>query len=250
METPPFKFFPTMESALENWKILEEYNLDLECALSQNSNTQLRYGSEFKSTELLELIFKKHPLWNKMKNQLTTGCSYPMTEISKEAERQDLVEAIEFGNHKGVEENQELFETIMNEEVKKGWVLVIPRKNILSLSNAIASPMNIASQFGIDENGTIKEKKRLTHNQSMEFSSKSSVNNRLIDDQLQDVMYGKCMSRVIHDIVAKRLKHPDRRILLQKIDYKSAYRRSSLSAKAALQTITQCLKRELGFIYL
>ena len=63
-------------------------------------------------------------------------------------------------------------------------------------------------------------------------------------------MYGKMFLRVIHDIVGKRRDHPNKRILIQKADWKSAFCRAHLSAKAALQTITQCTDWDLAFIYL
>ena len=102
----------------------------------------------------------------------------------------------------------------------------------------------------INKKGEKVPKKRLTHNQSMEFDSKTSINSRLISEELQDVMNGKCLLRIIHDVVARRRDNPSRRILIQKIDYKSAYRQGRLSPKAAIQSITQCTERELAFIFL
>lgn len=72
---------------------------------------------------------------------------------------------------------------------------------MLKLDNIVISPMNIATQMGINEKGNLIEKKCLTHNQSMVYGSETSVNNRTIESELQDVMYGKCIVRVIHDIV-------------------------------------------------
>ena len=113
-----------------------------------------------------------------MRSHLSAGCSYPLNPIDKEHEIQDLKDAFDFGNHKGVSENMDLFKSIIDEEIKSGWIIPIPRYKALSLDNVIISPMNIASQLGINESGDIIEKKRITHNQSMEHSSKTSVNNK------------------------------------------------------------------------
>ena len=117
MHQPEFKFTPCQSSAEHNWKVLSSYNLDLEKALDKNSNTQLKYGSEFKSVDLLRLIFKNHPLWNRMEKHLSEGCSYPLDHLEAEKEKEDAVEALAFGNHKGVKENKKLFQKIMDEEI-------------------------------------------------------------------------------------------------------------------------------------
>ena len=250
MNCPSFLFTPSQVAAEENWNVLKKHNLDLKKALDAEKDTQLGFGSEFKDASILHLIFKNHPLWSKMSSHISNGCSYPLEHLEKEKERQDVIEAFEFGNHKGIQINKDLFTEMMNEEIRRGWVIIVPRAKILELENTIISPMNIATQMGINESGNLIEKKRLTHNQSMIYGSNTSVNSRTIEDELQDVMYGKCILRVIHDIVARRSQHPLNRIFLQKVDYKSAYRRSHLSATAALQTITQDVDRAWAFIYL
>ena len=250
MKKPLFQFSPSMESAKHNWSVLQDFNLDLEKALLANGPNQLHYGSEFKNVDLLELIFSSHPLWSRMKSHLSKGCSYPLEPLAEDLQAKDLQEAYEFGNHKGVTENKDLFMSIIDNEIQKGWIVVIPRPKVLEMKNVVLSPMNIASQFGINEEGEIIQKKRLTHNQSMEHSSKTSVNSRVREDELQDAMYGKCLLRVIHDIVDRRRRFKSSRILLQKIDFKSAYRRGHLSASSALKTITQCIDRDFALISL
>jgi hypothetical protein len=49
--------------------------------------------------------------------------------------------------------------------------------------------MNVAAQNTIDEFGRIIAKDRLTHDQSFDFSEKSSVNSRVIWDDLPPVRY-------------------------------------------------------------
>jgi hypothetical protein len=84
----------------------------------------------------------------------------------------------------------------------------------------------------------------------MTYTSGTSVNNRTEPEKLQDVMYGPCLLRVIHQIVEYRRRWPTKRIYIQKVDFKSAYRRTHLQAKTALQTVTQFVKLNLCFISL
>ena len=62
MTTPKFTFKMTTKAVEKNWKVLENYNLDLEKALSDQQTSQLGYGSEFRHPELLDLILHCHPL--------------------------------------------------------------------------------------------------------------------------------------------------------------------------------------------
>ena len=238
MSNPEFMFEMSSSAAQHNWIVLKKYNTNLETALLSQQNTQLGYGSEFRDPDILELIFTHHPLWKRLKSQLKSGSHFPLQELSTDERKLDLMEALEFGNHKGVSENPDLFEKMMKNDIDYGYSLVLPRDKIEFIHDALISPMNIADQNGINERGEIVKKKRLTHNQSCKFQSGTSVNSRTIKDDLQDVMYGPCLLRIVHLIVEYRRQYPEKKILLSKIDFKSAYRRSHLQAKTAIQTIT------------
>ena len=250
LQSPTFIFSANSSAAEENWNIIKSFDSNFVKALNSQQDSQLKFGSEFKDPNILELIFINHPLWSRLKRHLTFGCNYPRTELDEKESIQDLKEGLEFGNHKGVANNHDLFVSMINDEVKQGWSVVIPRDKVVELKGAVISPMNIATQLGINESGDMIEKRRLTHNQSMEFSSGTSINSRIIKEEMQGVMYGQCLIRVIHDIVDRRKRFPNSRILVQKVDFKSAYRRAHLSAESAVKTITQCVERNLAFISL
>ena len=100
--------------------------------------------------------------------------------------------------------------------------------------------MNVIDQNTITQFGEIVPKKRMTHNQSKTFKgSGTSVNDRVDKESLQACMFGHCIIRMIHFILALRRAHPNKRILMQKIDYKSAYRRAHLNWITAIQSMTQ-----------
>ena len=250
MSTPEFIFEHTLKAASHNWSVLSKYNVDLGQALTAQSGTQLDYGSEFKSHSLLELIFQHHPLWTRLQSQLIKGVSFPLEPQSDESKRQDTIEALEFGNHRGAKDHPGLLKQMMTKDVEAGYSLILPLDKILKIKGALMSPMNIVEQATINEKGNMIMKKRLTHNQSMEYGSGTSLNSRTKIDELQDAMYGSCLLRVIHQIVHLRLKYPANRILIQKIDYKSAYRRGHLNADTAIQTITQHTELNTAYVAL
>ena len=128
---------------------------------------------------------------------------------------------------------------MMKNNVDYGYSLLLPRDKVQLISGALIAPMDISDQSGISKRGKIVKKKHLTHNQSCTFQSGTSVNSRTIKDELQDVMYGPCLLRVIHLIVEYRAQYPDKSILLSKVDFKSAYHQSHLQATTSIQTITQ-----------
>jgi hypothetical protein len=110
--------------------------------------------------------------------------------------------------------------------------------------------MNIMNQFTLDTSGEIVDKDWLTHDQSFKWQSGLSVNKRVIRENLQPCMYGRCLMCLLCWIVAAQRKFPDAPIVLQKIDIKSAYCQCHLNAITAMQTITQLPDDELGIIIL
>jgi hypothetical protein len=185
-----------------------------------------------------------------MERLLIEGSKWPLMELSKRDRIEDLNKALQFGNHKGASQKPELPKKPISDDIKFGYGLVIPRGKIAWLPNACLAPMNIMNQFTLDASGKIVDKERLTHNQSFKWQSGLSVNKRVIRENLQQCMYGRCLMRLLCWIVAARRKFPNTPIALQKIDIKSAYRRCHLNAITAMQTITQLPDDELGIIML
>jgi hypothetical protein len=56
-------------------------------------------------------------------------------------------------------------------------------------------------------------------------------------DAYAEMVYGWCLPRILHYVVALRTKHPTSAIFVAKYDYSDAYRRVAHSAQAAVQTI-------------
>jgi hypothetical protein len=63
------------------------------------------------------------------------------------------------------------------------------------------------------------------------------VNSRIKLKDYAKMIYGWCLSRVVHYIVALRAAYPQQRIFISKYDYSDAYRRVHHAASAAVQSI-------------
>ena len=158
-----FKFKINKETAEHNWKILKKFP-NLGIALENQKDSALGYGSEFWSSSSLEKIFKFHPLWNKFKDILDNGVEFPLEPICSEIWNRDLIEAIEYENHKGVTKHKKFFEKLMKKDVTHGYSLLIPLEKVPEINNALMSPMNVAEQNTITEFGEVIPSQRLTHN--------------------------------------------------------------------------------------
>jgi hypothetical protein len=247
---PEFFFDMTQEAAAKNFLMFKQYKFNLGRAIKVQTLSPLGYSSEFKMPQVLQKIFKNHPLWAKMERLLIKGSQWPLEEISEENKVADLQEALQFGNHKGAISKPELLKEPITADVQHGYRLVIPLDKIKGIPGACLAPMNIMHQFILDASEDIVNKERLTHNQSFKWQSGTSVNKQVIKEELQRCMYGWCLMRLLSWIVAACCKFPNKPIMIQKIDIKSAYQRCHLNAATAIQTITQLPEEELATIML
>ena len=235
-----FQFQSTEEAAEHNWEILSQSDTNLGRAITHDGLSPLNYGSEFKPTQILSKLFHLHPLWPRLRLILDKGINYPLSPLSTSLRKKDLCEALEFKNHKGVKTNATFITKLLDDDVIHGYSLILPLRVATKIPNGLIAPMNVIEQNTITQFGEVVPKKRMTHNQSKIFdSSGTSVNGRVDKDLLQACMFGHCITRMIHFILALRRAHPYKRILIQKIDYKSAYRRAHLNWQTAIQSMTQ-----------
>jgi len=228
---PPKPFFAfkfSLEAANKNFILLKcKFGVDLSKALLAQSNLPLGYGSEFKPIEMLELIFKNHPSWSRMKRILTHGSKWPLQPLNEENRIKDVEEALNFGNHKGAIKQQELLEKLVTGDVIRGFAIPLPLSKISQIPGILFAPLNIQAQNTINERGEIIPKNRLTHDQSWKWQSGTSVNSRVNKDELMPCYFGRTMGRLIKWVVAARKLYPNKRILATKLNVKAAYQRGS-----------------------
>ncbi len=249
---PPFEFKLTKEAAQKNFQTLKAHNMSLGAVIDASPFGSISYGSEFKPTNVLEPLFEHHPRWERMKNILEVGSDYHATPLEEHVRLGDLKGRLAYGNHKSAQgERAAILAEKMEKEVIRGWSIPLLPSHLPHIPDAEMTPMGLANQAGINERGEIVFKDRVTHDMSFDGErSLTSINGRVIDEFLAPLQYGFMFLRVIHYIVTCRLHFPTKRVLIRKDDFKSAYRRQHLSAKAAVQTITQILKDGVTFLLL
>ena len=230
-----FHFDTSIKAAEMNWETLQEFE-NLGEALLADNNSFTKYGSEFRSTAILAMLLDNHPLWPRLSTILDNGINFPLEDLDFTTRGFDLSNRIEFGNHKGAAIHEKFYDELNISDIQNGYSIPIPLKHIFDIPGALTCPMNVIEQMTISESGEIIDKQRACHDLSFtSLPSNTSINSRVDTDQLQDCMFGHCIIRIIHFISALRYLHPSTPILIQKIDWKSAYRRVHLNWETAIQ---------------
>jgi hypothetical protein len=118
-------------------------------------------------------------------------------------------------------------------------MIPLPKTFIHHLKHSEVAPIGVTKQWQAHEDGSRSAKYRMIHDQSFEASFGESVNRRVNIEALESLFYGHCLTRMLHQIVALRIKFPSTRLLAAKTDFKAAYRRITMHGKTAARcTIT------------
>jgi hypothetical protein len=80
--------------------------------------------------------------------------------------------------------------------------------------------------------------------------SGTSINKRIITEELLPCIFGSCIRRIVNWAVAARHLYPNLPILASKINFKSAFQRMHLNAATALQTCTMLPEFEILLMWL
>jgi len=253
--SPPAKkpdvcFDTSPESLAINEVLVQAADNDLEKLLAAQSHTTLHPGNEFRPVEQLGAILGKHENFPSFLDVITRGMSFHFhhSELSESERMEELLGILERGNHKSASENKEKVAKLLAKDVKHGFALPIPRSAVSRLKGALAQPCGMATQITLSETNERVPKLRLTHDASFSLNPGRSVNDRIDLDQYPAMVYGWCLSRLIHATVRMRRIHPDKRILAAKFDYSDAFRRIVHSGSAAAQSIL--VVDDIAYIFL
>jgi hypothetical protein len=129
---------------------------------------------------------------------LTHGSKWPLVEINKEEQVQNLNSTLTFGNHKDASAKPELLNKLTGKDVKHGYSIPIPLNSIKQIQGLEMAPMNLLAQNIINEVGRVVPIDRLSHGQSWRWSSGTSVNSWVQKEQLQECCYGFCIQRLVN----------------------------------------------------
>ena len=128
------------------------------------------------------------------------------------------------GNHKSALKYTAELQKSLEKEIKQGWFIPFPLSYISELQNGELATIGMDDKQWTElPDGSKQPKFHMTHDQSFNTSIGTSVNGRVLTDQLDSIYYGGCLSRLIHYIVLIRLRHPNIKILGGKSDIKAAY---------------------------
>lgn len=249
MFPPKFRFDICKEAAEFNFDLLKENNFELEKLLNPTDKCVTSYGSEFKSVEDLAELLHRHPRWEAMKEKLEKGCDFPVEDLDDNIRKQDVKEALHRGNHKSAEKHAAHLEKAISKEIKKGWNLLLLEEHAMQIPDLEISPMGVAEQLGVSETGEFVEKLRITHDLSFPgIISNESVNSRVRKEELEPIMFGHALLRIIHHIVHLRKRFPDKVIWLRKEDFKSAYRRMHLREQTAKRSAVRIAINDITYV--
>ena len=240
MIPPALSFDTDEETAEKNLTTLQQHNFNLEFLLQGEGKNVLSYGSEFKSTQALESLLHAHPRWEALKHKLINGARFPIKELNEEERKGDLIERLQRGNHKSAAQHHDFLTRALKKEVEKGWMLPLPIRAAAHIPGSEMAPMGVAVHMGINAEGSYIPKERVTHDLSFPGGTTgSSVNSRLLKEELEPCMFGHMFLRLLHYIIHLRQHYPKKKIWLRKEDFKSAYRRLHVYAESALKSVVQ-----------
>jgi len=236
---PSLRFEISEDAAAHNLAILKAHNYDLQSALAAEKGTPLQPGSEFKPVSVLCPLLCTHPLWPKVAFYFTHGADFALENLSEDERVRHNILLAARGNHKGATVNADYMWQILQAEVSKGWLLVLPLDSHQIIPGALLGPVGLVFQNSIDEVGNPITKERPTHDLSFNPIPDvvTSLNARVQGDDLTPCKYGYALVRFIHYILWLRRHEPSMPIFLTKSDWKAAYRRIHTHPHIATQMV-------------
>ena len=150
---------------------------------------------------------------------------YPLKPLEECMRKEMLKKTIDRGNHKSAlsEDERPHVTKLMKQDVELGYGIPLTMAYIESPKDAKVYSVGIQNQETINEKGEIIPKKRVTHDLSFNRRKGQSVNQRVREDEMPEVIFGHSMLRYLHLIHHLRWNHPGTQILCNKIDMEKAY---------------------------
>jgi hypothetical protein len=218
---------------------LKQYNYDPSLLLPDFQDTTVGYGAGFWPIEDLKIIFGQHPNFDFFETTVLNGMDYHFTSELTENERtEELLAQTARGNHSSATSDLKGLNGMTGKDLTKGFSLPLPVAIVPKLKSAAVQPAGKLSQHTLTAKGSRILKDWLTHDLSYWITRwYASVNSRCDFEKYLPIIYGSCLLRTIHFIVALQIAFPGKKILTSKFDFSDAYRRMAHAAKAAAQSI-------------
>jgi hypothetical protein len=247
---PAFEFGVSIDSIDHNTKLLEECMWDLDEALKRQKGSTVDHGSEFRSVDHLRRVVGGHPNFEFLEGMFQKGFEYHLTrELSEDERAEEFKAQFSRGNHRAATENGEAVRALLEGDVKHGFALPIRADMLHLLKGVHLQPGGMVNQMSLKADGSRKLKSRFTHDLTFSITSaEASVNQRVDMSRYPDMVYGWCLSRLLHYTAALRHRYPGGKIYIAKYDYSDAYKRISQSAKTAAATVVRF--GDVAYVYL
>ncbi len=162
--------------------------------------------------------------------------SFPLWDISQENRDKDVSFSLACGNHKSALENTSIIRDLLEEDVSRGFSLLLPISIVQHLPNISVSPLGCQQQDTINKQGKIIQKNHLTHDQSFPGPSGNSTNLWVDQGKLPPCQYGHCLRRIINYIASIRIRHPSTPIYLAKYNFDAAFLCCHMAPATALES--------------
>ena len=91
--------------------------------ISANTNSNISYGSEFRTVEVLEPLLHKIPLRKAVSEILVKGAKYPLERINNSRRISDLEESLQQGNHQAAKKESSILTKLIQKDVNAGFQL-------------------------------------------------------------------------------------------------------------------------------
>jgi hypothetical protein len=204
----PTVIFNTTEAALlHNTNLLSRIDFDFDAFMAANAGTIVGYNSEFCPLDQTESGFGRHPHFGFCREIAVAGMDYRFSTHITETERLDeLSKTLTRGNHKLAESELPVAARLLGKDVRHGFSLPFHLSVIKKIPGAEGQPCGLAKQFTLISDGSRVIKDRLT--QDLSFWSGTfdkPVNSRIDLSAYLEMIYGWCLLRVIHFVVALSL---------------------------------------------
>lgn len=243
MPPPPTRskstFENTIEAANKNIELIAKLNFRLEEVFASEPTSTIHPKFEFRDEKLVSKLFDLSTDGEALKQICFKGVDYPIREdadTSDETRIQDAEYWLEKGNNKSANGEEEVVFSAVAKEISKGWGIVIPKSQCLSVEGIGIVPITVASKFTkVDDDDNILSKKRLAHDCTNPGISGQSVNNMVDDDNLEECRFGNVLIQTLYEIHQMRFQYGPVPILLSKYDLDAAYRRLSVLLRHALR---------------
>ena len=236
---PHIRLGTDVSSLLHNTRLLEECEWCVEQLFDRLKGTTVDHGSEFRPTHQLQRIVGMHPNFEYLRGILENGFEYILSRELSEAERRRELEAqLERGNHRSAIDNEEEIQQLLEGDVKYGFVLPFSASEINNIKGVQLQPGGMVRQMSLKADGSRKPKTRFTHDLSFSITfEEASINSRIVIEAYPDMVYGWCLSRILHRLAAMRYRHPGVKIFISKYDFSDAYKRISQSPQTSAKTV-------------